>query len=108
MRRHDVGTLTDKQPVKFPDRKSVFDRNYTTDLRYEQRLHTHLFGKVTHVIFAWRHGTGDEQRLALRLPQASRQPDDVLRRSTNVESSDDANDLHSAFPIANCQLPIGL
>src|SRR5947207_612605 len=57
-------------------------------------------------VFARRHDSGDQQRVITSGFHSVGQPDHVKRRPPDVETSDDAKDLHCRLLISNCQLLI--
>ena len=75
-----------------PDRREVARRELAAHRRNHDRRHAVRGGERAHVFFAGRHGSGDEQRFEAVAGQRLAQPDDVPRRSADVEPGDETQD----------------
>src|SRR5205085_2640741 len=96
VRVNHVRALALEETIEFPDGERVFRRNLAAHLRNDERLDSMLSGKVTHLIFARRHSSRDEERLAFRALQSGSEPDDVTRWPADIEPGDDTKDFHKS------------
>jgi hypothetical protein len=73
---------------------SRLERRLGDDLRDDDWPNASLQGKVEQRPFPWILGTGHQDRLESRRIQAGIQVDHMDRRASDVEPSDDPNDLY--------------
>src|SRR5207248_11191148 len=83
------------ETIEFPDGERIFRRNLAAHLRDDERFDSMLSGEVAHLIFARRHNSRYEERLAFRALQSGGEPDDVTRWPTDIEPGDDTENFHS-------------
>jgi hypothetical protein len=81
---NNIGSFAYKEPVQLPNSHCVLDGNFATHLAQVERLNIHLFGEVTHIVFARRYDARDQQSLAVESSQSRSQPHDVLSRAPHV------------------------
>ena len=103
-----VRTFANKQAIKFPFCQDIILRYLATHLRNQYRFDALGRREVSHVILTRWNSTGDEERLTVWTLQSGGKPDYMLGRPTDIEASNDANDLHKNFGlrISDCGLRI--
>src|SRR5262245_60793813 len=93
VRVDDVRAFAAKKAVQLPNRHRIFQRDLATHLAEVVRCDAHLISEVAHIFFAFRNRTGDENRFDWRMLKTFSEPHHVLSRPTNIQASDNTNDL---------------
>ena len=100
VRVHDVRPKADHQPPQLPHRQQIARRKLAAHRRNHERRDTVRRREAAHLDFVGGHASRGQERFEPFASERFAQPDDMLRRSADIEPGDEAKHASHGRPAA--------